>query len=756
MQLLLAVLALTLQDPAARPATAAAPAPRAQDGAYLDSGAAAIVRRARARREGEDRSLLGYRALATQRIGVGIRALRRDRILYHNEMVARVEWHRGDTARVQALGARAGIPVARGVSDDETVDLRSMFRDLAFDPDRDLLRVRPTDSTGGFVHPLAAGSEGAYRFRSGDTTVLSFPDGRTLRVVELVVLPRRAEFRLVAGSFWFDAATYGLVRAVFRTARPFDLSIDADSGDQNDVPAVMRPVRAEIRYVTIEYGIEGFRWWLPRIIALDGVAQVGALMQIPVRFERLYTEYQVDGGAGMPPARPMPLPARAGGAPPARGAGRGRVRVRAEVRTGSRRDSVRALADGAHADRDSIRLARARARADSVFPVRVVMPGDSVALAESPYLPPPIFEPGQAMVSEADLRAVGRAAGLLPVLPMPANAQFRWAPRDPTLLRYNRVEGLSFGVRFDAESGVMTVDASARIGWGDVAPNVELGLARAGTSRRVRLGGYYRLAAIDPATKPFGVGNSLGALLLGRDDGDYYRALGADLAGAPALARPQWFGWRLYAERQRAVEKETDASLRRLFSSAHRFRDNVAAARADQLGASLILRGRRGADPAHLVLGADVYLEGATGDFDFAKGALTTRVGTPLPFGTAGAVELAAGSSLGAVPPQGLWYLGGPATLRGYGGAAASGEAFWRARVDVASRATGARLALFGDAGWAGARADFADHAPFKGKPLMSWGVGLSFLDGLVRLDLARAVRWPKGWRVDLYWDGSL
>jgi len=34
--------------------------------------------------------------------------------------------------------------------------------------------------------------------------------------------------------------------------------------------------------------------------------------------------------------------------------------------------------------------------------------------------------------------------------------------------------------------------------------------------------------------------------------------------------------------------------------------------------------------------------------------------------------------------------------------------------------------------------------------------VGASFLDGLVRLDFARGLRRPAGWRVDLYWDGAL
>ena len=35
-------------------------------------------------------------------------------------------------------------------------------------------------------------------------------------------------------------------------------------------------------------------------------------------------------------------------------------------------------------------------------------------------------------------------------------------------------------------------------------------------------------------------------------------------------------------------------------------------------------------------------------------------------------------------------------------------------------------------------------------------GIGASFLDGLVRIDLARALRAPTGWRVEFYFDGLL
>jgi len=100
---------------------------------------------------------------------------------------------------------------------------------------------------------------------------------------------------------------------------------------------------------------------------------------------------------------------------------------------------------------------------------------------------------------------------------------------------------------------------------------------------------------------------------------------------------------------------------------------------------------------------------------------------------------------------QSRWYLGGPNTLRGYGGGVTSGDAFWRARVEIANRLPAARLVLFYDVGRAGPR----DHLSLA-RPLMGAGLGASFLDGLVRIDLARALRSPRGWRLDFYVDGAL
>ena len=56
------------------------------------------------------------------------------------------------------------------------------------------------------------------------------------------------------------------------------------------------------------------------------------------------------------------------------------------------------------------------------------------------------------------------------------------------------------------------------------------------------------------------------------------------------------------------------------------------------------------------------------------------------------------------------------------------------------------RLAAFGDLGWAGDR----DRLSRVGRPLSGVGVGASFLDGALRLDVARGLYPREQFRVDL------
>jgi hypothetical protein len=137
-------------------------------------------------------------------------------------------------------------------------------------------------------------SEAQYRFAPA-IRAPSFPNGRTIRLRELKIIPRRLDFRLMAGSFWIDEDSHAVVRALIRPARPFDFEQDVSDEDAKDIPGFVKPIRIEVRFLTIDYGLWTGRWWLPRLIAMDAVATAGSFLQVPMRYERLYDEYEVGG-----------------------------------------------------------------------------------------------------------------------------------------------------------------------------------------------------------------------------------------------------------------------------------------------------------------------------------------------------------------------------------------------------------------------------------------------------------------------------
>jgi hypothetical protein len=715
--------------------------------AYRDPGARRLVEHARARRERAERLVTTYQATVKQRIGVGIRALRRDRMLFGQEIVADIDWRRDGPSRVTVRGARQRIPVAiRG--DHVPRDLDANVEWMVFDPAADYLRVMGDDDDEGFAHPLREGSEADYRFSSGDTTAVRLPDGRTIRVLELRVEPRRAEFRLIAGSFWFDAESYGVVRAVFRPARPFEFRLDVEADDRDDVPGWVNPT-AEVRHVTIEYALFDFRWWLPRFWALDAEGAMAGI-RVPVRFERVYENYTVEAGEA-------PL---AGARPPA-----GAVRWRddeAPVEPDSVRQAIEACVDRVQAERDAPRpdgvrvtvgpdrRTRRRCRREVLgpWPVEVAIPdGDTASLLSSEELGPPILQMGD-VITEGELRTLADQIGALPERPWRATVRvpdsWRAVLRHS---RYNRVEALSLGLGGQLDLGRIRLDALGRIGTGDGKPNFELGITRPTAGAEWRLGGYRRLVAANPDTRPLSAMGSVNALFLGRDDGEYFRAAGVEVTGHPALTHGDVWSVRWYWERQSPAAGETNWSIPHAFDGSQVFRPNIDAAPADQYGMVLTLRGVHAFNAAS-VLGADVALEAAGGDYIVARGKAAVRATVPIG-GPILAFEAGAGTTAGDLPVQSLWFLGGPATLRGYDGGVMRGEAFWRARIELGTAWPAARVTVFNDWGWAGPRADFA-----TGRPLTAVGIGGSLLDGLIRADLARGLRDPTGWRFDLYLDG--
>lgn len=684
--------------------------------AYADPATESLVRSARQARERNERLVTAYRTTVSSRMGVGIHALARDRMLYREEVVAKISWRRDSTSRIEFIGARASSPVAQR-GDNVPGELGSNGRDLVFDPSADYLRIVGADGDPeGFSYPLREGGEADYTYAIGDTTRIGLPGGRTIRIVALRITPRRASWKLMSGTLWFDAETFGLVRAAFRPARPFEMRRDLAADDLNDVPKYIN-ARGEVKFITLEYGLFENRWWMPRYVAIEATGSMGSWLNVPFRLERVYGDYEVEGGT--PPNLASTF----------RPAGR----VRPSRRTPAH-DGV-PLQDST------------RGRWESDSNLTVVVPKDSASLLNSPQLGPPILAMGD-LISESEIRGLADAIGALPDRPWENRVEL---PSGLSAVlahaRYNRVEALSLGAHAGVDFGRLRLDGLGRIGLADGVANGELGLIRETPSRRWTLGGYRRLAAANPDAHPLGVVNSALALFAGRDDGEYFRSLGTEFT--IGSVNGGW-GGRLYYEQQRPASVETSTSLPHLFDSDQRFRSNILADRAVQGGALLTVRGSKVMSRS-FTLGAETTVEGATGDFDFGKAAMTVR-GFVTPGGPiAGAITLAAGTTRGMVPIQSRFYLGGTGSLRGYAGGVLAGDAYWLGRVEVGNALPAARLIGFVDAGWAGDRAAFE-----RGRPLVGAGVGASLLDGLVRIDLARALRAPTGWRLEFYLDGAL
>ncbi len=250
------------------------------------------------------------------------------------------------------------------------------------------------------------------------------------------------------------------------------------------------------------------------------------------------------------------------------------------------------------------------------------------------------------------------------------------------------------------------------------------------------------------------------ALLFGRDDGEYFGAGGMDFTWRPPVGARESFLFRAYAERQWAVQTNTNFALFRVFDGDWAFRPNVAADEADELGAELRLSPWWGSDPHRAQWGLELYGHGARwdptddrGPATYGRASATLRVALPLAKARwRVGMEAGAGNTWGEAPMQRSWFMGGARTLRGYPASTMMGPAFTRGRLEVARVFDFGALSVFGDAGWAGRSSEFD-----AGDLLYAAGVGGSLLDGLMRIDLSHGINGDeRQFRLDLYLDGIL
>ncbi len=762
----------------ATPLAAQSPPPRPD--AFLDPVARQLYTAAYQGWRALDETVVRYTARIDQRIAVAIRTPLRDRVLYHNESSVRAFWERDFESIVQVLGTRSEYPGrAIAMREGELDWLEDLPFDEPFEPGSDRLFLGMDDDNDvdagpdrnefNLIHPLALGADSLYRFQSGDTLALSFPDGRRLVAVELQVHPREAAARRIAGVLWIEPATGALVRATYRLSREFDAMRDVpelreeeEEGTFRTVPGFLKPWTFNLNVVAVDYALWEFRAWLPRSMRIEGEARAGVL-RFPVSMDMAYGVESVvlEDDAAVAGER-----VDAVATDPARPAGDGGAGELTHIHHATRAEALAFIA-GLLSEDDPVPY---ELMPEDETPARdrnalLIVPRDRSRVAESPHLPPPIWDDAPGFTAPEDLESYLRNLADLPAPPVQAIPwRFDWGWSGQDLLRYNRVEGPAVGGGLDWELGRrLELRTTGFFGLADLRPKARLELERSTVLRRLALGGYHELRSTDVRASHLATGNSLNALLFGRDNGEYFRATGFDLAWRPPAGRRESRLLRLYAERHQAAPSEIDFALFRVFDGDWSFRPNLAADPGDETGAELYLAPWWGSDPQHPQVGVEfdgrvaAWREDGGGDFA-AYGQSSATVRAIVPVAGSGweawrlGFEAGAGTTWGDAPVQRSWFLGSAGTLRGYPASTLSGLSFARARLEVNRAWHGTGLSLFGDAGWAGARDNFR-----RDDLLYGIGVGGSVLDGLIRLDFARGLKGPlAGFRVELHLDAIL
>ena len=708
-----------------------------------------------------DESIQRYTALIRQRSAFAIRSFWRDRVFYHNETAVRAFWERDHMPVVQVLGTRSEYPGRETATREGDLEwLEDLPFDRPFDPGDDRLVFGPTDDDFRLAHPLAEGADSLYRFRSGDTLTLSFADGRRLRAIQLDVLAREADARRISGVLWIEPESGALVRAVYRLSREFDAMRDMPELQEEDeqgtfryVPGLFKPWTFDLTVVAVDYSLWDFKAWLPHSMRIEGQAAAG-IFKFPVSMDVSYeiesvslaVDEEADPDGAAPAMQPLEPPLK-------------------EVYFETRAEAMAFIAELLSGDESVTYEALGANEPGLVNSSWMIAPEERHLVDESPHIPPPIWKDVAGFPSDAELEAFIEK---LADLPAPSVAQaafgFHWGWARHDLIRYNRVEGPALGGRMEsALGGTFSLGASAFFGLADLRPKVRLDLERSTVLRRLSLGAFHELRPTNPRGRYLDFGNSLNAFLFGRDEGEYYRATGADLVWRPPDGARASFAFRAYAERQSTVANKTDFALFRAFDGDGTFRPNIEADHVEEAGAELRLSPWWGLDPGSAQLGVELHgrwavwrVPGEDRRTDYQQASATLR--SIIPVAGDGwqrwslGFETAAGTTWGDAAVQRSWFLGGGSSLRGYSASTLSGLSFARGRVEVSRTYEAGSAILFGDAGWAGDRKDFD-----SGDILYGVGLGGSVLDGLIRLDLSHGLTGPhKRFRIDLYLDAIL
>ena len=692
---------------------------------YLDEAARYLMEGARAARDSALSDIESYTAIIRERESVEFSMLVRDRPLFRQESATRVHWSRTGPTVLRVLGSRMGIGGQRfKPRQPEGVAAR-----FAVDPLRDPFSLFVVSGLGAnaetswfvpSVTPLDEDAERFYQYGSGDTISIHFSGGGSVHAVSVTAHPRAQHLGLVFAVMWIEPETFGVVRTIYRPAKPIDseLSFRRRSGSLWDVDAVYQgtalgdveapsPTRPGLLGRVLNYGLNaalGTRMEIGVPVAIVDYSMWNLRYWLPRRAS--FVSYGADGGE---------LDAEYSEIVTVKGSHDWDFEIE-ELSTdaGDMRDPEPATEERVRAWREEGDTVEIMDASEPDSGTVVITPRDWRALAASDLLPPSIWEERESGIYAGMIDEAGEALDSIGIARPPDNAEGAEVDRGispwhfeapilaPRLIRYNPVEGLSVGTRllrdFSWGRGGLTVRTATR----RTEPNVDLSAEYGRSGLRLRFSLYHTLRETGGTL----AGQRLPRLASETDSSNYYVAQGAAVQLLPARSERFWTSLRLFSE--------TTTTL----SGDARRRAGVDVYWRPWWGG---LTGRR------VNGGADISLQGLVGDFPSIRLSVTGRLVIPLPADLSTALEAGGAHIWGDPAPEEIWRLGSSGDwLRGYPRVVLRGRQVWRSRIELQRK-----VSLF-------ALSVFYDWATADGRSLQSAGVGVSVFNGFLRADLAR------------------
>jgi hypothetical protein len=667
-----------------------------------------LIGEAMVRHRTQDSLVNDYRATIRYRMSfaLGRRRWSRAMTMAAEEQHGIVHWQRPNDLRLDIVGRRS-------ISRREELNISSDFSRPWFVPRGlgDSVRFFGNDfPERAALHPLAQDGPDWYRYELEDSVSFANPELGRVLLYRLSVTPRRNGPSLIAGSMYLDARTKDVVRLTFRYVGTA-LWVDEDDPDFRSDSSKASRANALINRILsvnadLEYSLQDGKYWMPYRQLLAGQARIPLVSDVVVPFELITTFGDYAINTGVPVVFEVELPDSGGVSDEPEVEVEGNTTTYTARRYADRWDGGRFEVHSSPKDS----LENYGGWTDSLD--IDLAPEDDQRIRE---LSSDLAKLSEDLSSELTGR---RLHGI--------NYE-----RFADIVRYNRVQGLSFGFGYQLRAPLdfTMLQGTARVGISDGRLTGRLSVVRDAPGGTVNLSGYREIREVEPFTRNFAIGNSINALFAAHDNADYYLGEGASLAFERALDRGIDLTLVGRFERHSSVEAEAESELNDLLGGSGRFPLNPGVLEGHFFGAAVRLDGERGFS------GWSLTADGLLGEGEEVArlyGEIRQRFGHKRGL----TISVKGGMASTDALPQALFRAGGLRSVRGYDYGSARGQAFWSVQSDFAlSQSWGLRPVLFLDAGQAARPGDLFDQ-----EPLLGVGIGASVLRGLIRFDLSHGL----------------